>query len=303
MERILDTLQTHLFIEMVHGCHFGGLIEEQMISREKFKLLSESFGVFDGCEKLAEKVATNVLEMARDGSTITYFNLNSNFIDFVIICLDSDGSKCAYDTTSKLNDKNKFDPLILRFGTDVIKSHSLKADIMHELTHAYEDWARRSTGSEELDDVAKKFGYGKTVKAILQGNDTPGSLQYAMKFMFYYFSDFELNAHIASMLGEFDNCGERFESVSEAINWIKKTNSYTNYLTLLDYIESFLNVTDRDRQEEILANSRIVSNRTFKTYDQFKKWLRKKERRIKNRLNTVIPKYVAEKLNVSSYIL
>lgn len=301
MEYILDTLQTHLFIEMVYGGHNGGVIKEQTMPSKDFKLLSESFGVFSGCEELAGEVAVKAWRMKNDGDMISYFKPKSDFIDFVIIARE-DGDNCAYETSSKLNDGNKYDPLILRFGDETIDSRNFKARIMHELAHAYEDWARRASGSEGLNGLAKKFGYSKTVQAIRQGNETPGSLQYALNFMFYYFSDFELNAHITSILGDFEMCDETFNSVREALDWIKGLKDYQNYLTLLEYAESFLNLTDKNEQDKILIHASVVSNRKFKTYDQFKKWLRKRVYKVKKRLDTTIPKYVCDKLRISSYI-
>ena len=55
MEYVLDTLQTHIIIDMVNHRN-DGLFESVGLLDDERKLLYEEHGVFNGCEELAKEM-------------------------------------------------------------------------------------------------------------------------------------------------------------------------------------------------------------------------------------------------------
>ena len=290
MEYVLDTLQTHIVIDMVNHRN-DGLFESVGLLDDERKLLYEEHGVFNGCEELAKEISQKILSAKDNGKFRLRIIPRSQFISEVLVNI-TDINGASYDSDSRFNENLKYDPLVINVGQNVTENEELVPILMHELTHAYEDWLRKSHNSDSIKTIAVKSGYG------LKNGECETDEEYALQYIFYYFSDFELNAYVAEILGEFDKCKTYFLDISEAMNWIKNTRQYQNYLTVLSYAEHFLNVNDRRNRKKVLECANSMTKFSFKDYRQFKRWLRNKVGKVKERLNRTIPKYAAKRIQV-----
>ena len=162
MINFIDTFPSHLFIEMCYGRQNRfGFIYEQNLCNSDFKQLCESYGLFNGCDKISDIIYEKSCECNNKG--VNLFNIkisNCDFIDVIVVQL-IDGNIDSYIADKSVIDKNKkFNPLVLYVGINGT-SQICKSAIMHELTHAYEDYKRCVGKAQTLMTKAKNIGYDK----------------------------------------------------------------------------------------------------------------------------------------------
>lgn len=295
MVRFTDMFPVHFFIEMMHNRkrEFAFIYEER-IPYSNVELLMEEYGEFKGCESLASEITRTIKQKAKASIyNFSYHPKNGLFINELEIELTI-GSLCSYELAkSHFNGKGLYEPLYLTIGVDSLADGTIKSAIMHELTHAYEDYMRHSHGAESLKDKTRKIGYGKNP---IDMADTYDNFKKIVSFILYHINDFERNAYIAKIKGICYDYNERFDSITQALEWVKTTVPYHNYKIIFSWGETLCNETDPTRQEEILEYVRELSNYDFKTYKRFAKWLEKKINDYKRKFDNIIPKIAASTL-------
>lgn len=291
MIEFYDTFPAHFFIEMCYGRkNRYGFIYEQNLSHRDFKTLCESYGVFNGCDKIAEEIINLSEKAYLNGKKSFNININNcSFIDKVEVIFE-EGGMCAYfPNFSKIINK-KFKPLNLKIGLKCVKEKQI-ALIMHELTHAYEDYQRNIKNVQGLDDKAKKLGYYKNP---MQSTPYYELSKRKVSYILYHLTDFERNAYIASIKGLFNQSNNKFNNIKEALQYIRQTVFYRNYQKIFEWGKTLCNESDKTRQNEILQYVEELSNFKFNTYNKFVKWLSSKILKYQEKFNKIIPKIAAE---------
>jgi len=296
-----DYFKTHFFIEMFFGKenNRGLLLHEQTLPYNKVRLLFEEYGLFKGCDHLAQIIITQLSTI--DGYVGETFDMNIGnwFIDNVhIIIVKEDG--CFYDSTSVINNNGCFEPLVFYVGFRALESPNLKSMIMHELTHAYEDWNRRKNGVDSLYAIADKNGYDKNPIGL---NNIYDEDIRKLSWILYHYNDFERNAYFAQINGEMSKCNIRFERISDAYNWLKQNSiAYRNYRIIFDWVSELISIRDVNRQNNILKRCKELSNFQFKTYNQLCKWLQLKTNNYQRSFNRIIPKIVGKYMRFEEWL-
>ena len=183
-------LITHIFIEAYFN-HDGLLTEEHLKSSEERKQLFESYGIFDGCKEAAEEIETAVIFKNNDNSpVITVSPKSLTFVNKVTVYLISEKiGKGAYDETkTKVNKDGTFDEIVIYLNNDT-SSKEMITTLMHELTHAYQDYNLRKKG-KSLGGQGKKVGYDITMVSV-HGEKNNGQLTNNMVTLFYMLKQFE----------------------------------------------------------------------------------------------------------------
>lgn len=302
----MDSFTTHCFIEFYYRTEKGFLNEHN--SKLMFFKLNESYGVFDGCRTLAEQVADRLIseEVEEGEARIVTIQLNNKWINRIEAKLYINGGTnemAAYmPGESKIlicgNGKDKvkkFYPLRLNVNMYNPSKKTLVLRLMHELTHAYEDYNRQVKGARSLESTAIWNG------DYLNTMDYEGIKQ-CVSYVFYYFRCYERNAYIAQMKGELETSEEHFSNIGEIINFIKNTTTYKNYSTLCKYVDNFAKIKDENTRKQILGYTREISNFRFNTYEQFMKYMEKTKRDIERKFNTIIPKMAYETLSFGNHL-
>ena len=300
----METFDTHCFIEFYYGEHNRFLCEHSSILASN--VIKESYGMFDGCDVIAKKIIDSIEEydIKTYHSKFTKFNLNNKWIYSINLFLFNEPSSkfgASYlPENSKIivcgNDKTKkYHPLTLTLNT----AHSDRTQlisIMHELTHAYEDYNRRIKNKESIEDVALKNGYH------LNNNlgDYKNEKKY-LSWLLYYITDFEKNAYLSQLKGELQNSDTYFMRLTDIIDFLKNTKLYRDYQTVSSYIDFFSKIEDKVSQKTILVWIGEISNLEFSTYNRFVKYIKQKKFEIERKINVFLPKIASQYLNYGNY--
>ena len=292
------TLPAHLFIEMCYRKkNKQELIYEQKLNRKKFKLLSESYGVFDGCYELAVDIYHRTIEEAmRQNYDFVYEPSNCDFIEKIIIYVQDDEVSGYLSQESKIIN-GKFNPLSIYVGISVINEQDVISSIMHELTHAYEDYNRQKKGAKSIDQKSNDIGYYKnTVDMGLSENYYVKSVSKVI----FYFTNFERNAMFSQFESELRSCGRTFKNIKEVLNFIKQTDLYKRMLGVYNMAQKLCSISDDNSraQFKILTIVDSLSNYKFNTYNQFVKWLSNQMYKHQRKLNEIISKTAAKYLDM-----
>ena len=255
----MDNFDTHCFIEFYYNLNKGFLNEHYSIYTKE--QLNEMYGVFNGCEELARELSDWILAWSRSVDTnrsiIKNKIIDTNWIKMVDAVLYKDiysYTGAAYTPTKSKIIQNKFDPLHLEINLKEVTKESLLVKLMHELTHAYEDYNRIVNGKESLTDIILRKGNNHNMVGVY--NDGKKYLSY----LFYYIQGYERNAFMTELHAELKNSNKRFNKLSDIIAYLKQTKYYTNYMTICSWIDEYAQIDDKIAQENILKWVSEISN-------------------------------------------
>lgn len=283
-----DTFPAHLLVELYCGSHNRfGLIDEQTMSPSNFNILAESYGVFNGCFELAEDIMSRCTLKRIELMDAFSFRPNGNPLTDMVSVSISEENYCLYHPDACSIGKNgKYRNLAITISMRAIEKHQV-ARIMHELIHAYEDLRRINNKAESLNNIVLKTGYAKNP---FQNISKYNELKKRVGYLLYYLSRVESNAYIGQLNGEIMSYGITFNSAREAIEYLKSTNIYKNYSILFKLGNNLQTVKDKNIQKYILTYANQLSNRNFKSYNQFIKWIRKRITACKDKLERNVGK-------------
>lgn len=292
----MDNLFRHIFIEFYYR---NGKFLNEHNSKLTFRKLNESYGVFDGCYELAKQIYNHLKEMSLKSGESRVLNLdikNSKWIDSLEIMIyydENSNTGASYNTSSQIvklvNNRRKYLPLKLSVN---LASNNIVINLMHELTHAYEDYNRKINDKPSIADKALENGYYL--------NNSVGNYDYDKKYIsyiLYYLTDFEVNAHLSQLKGELQNCDKYFVNIQQIVDFLKKTDVYKRYSLIKSYIDFFSHISDEKSQSIVLSWVSDLSNLKFSTYKNFVNYINKKYNKIERHMNRFIPKMAYEYLD------
>ena len=270
----MDNLRTHIFIEFYYR---NGKFLNEHNSKLTFRKLNESYGVFNGCDLLAKEIYNAIKGTNLNGGNcrIVTLNLKDNkWIQTIEIMVYNDEISnvgASYVSSSKISfcglksSQQKFSPLKMNVN---LKHENIIISLMHELTHAYEDYNRRTNKNKSLNDKVLDNGYYL--------NNSVGNYDNEKKYIsyiLYYLTDFEVNAHLSQLKGELQNCDKYFVNIQQ--------------------------IVDSDEKSQSIALSWVsdLSNLKFGTYKNFVNYINKKYDKTERHMNRFIPKIAYEYLD------
>lgn len=299
-------LITHIFIETFFN-HKGLLIEEQLLGSTARRQLFESYGVFNGCEGAADDILFKVLDCDKNQTRIVVSPKSlSFFINKVIIQFLPEDSKGrgAYDEKStKVNEDGTFDEILIYLNRHK-PNRVIFTTLIHELTHAYQDYCLRQKGST-LEDYGNAVNYNTTVD-YMNGEKNNGPLPKNLATLMYLLNQFETGANITSMVSDVREAlkNNHFDNVTQAIQYIKK------HSTAVDYYNKVNNLVKKycdpnlplDIKQKVVRAANRVANYNFTNFKQFSNWAKSRTRRILNSIEKKIPKIVNDNLQVNHFM-
>ena len=297
----MDNLRTHTFIEFYY--RKGNRFLNEHNSKLSFRELNESYGVFNGCETLAREIFNRIKEIdLQNGESrnITLKMKGNHWIDSIevfVFCDENSHTGASFNPYSEIilcGDRKKFSPLKLTLN---LKSSNIVVCLMHELTHAYEDYNRRIKQKKSILQKAYDNGYHL--------NNSIGNYDNAKKylsFILYYLNDFEINAHISQIKGELQNCNKHFVNIEQIVDFLRETDVYKRYHIIKNYIDFFSGVTDELSQIIVMSWIEDLSNLKFRSYQNFVKYMNKKYDKLERHMNRFIPKIAYEYLDYGNVL-
>ena len=296
-------LITHLFIEAYFN-RKGLLTEEHFLYGKERKQLFESYGVFDGCEEAAEEILDVIqshLQKNGNGNATVYCYPESLsfFTEEVVIRLSEDFRYCAYSHgSSNFNDKDgRFSFIYLKINPKLERSTLLVA-LMHELTHAYQDYNLRIKGSS-LTQVAKKEGYPKTARYMSMGRD---DMIGEVSRVIYLLNQFERGAYMAELSGMLMTNKHKFSSISEVIEFIKGTEVYNFYIDSIEDAVSIMKLKDNSERKLAIGYFNELGGRKFNSFSELYTWLRHRCSSIKKKFEKTIPNIIYNNVEMNAFL-
>lgn len=291
-------LITHTFIEMYN--HDRGLVTfEHFNEGKKRQMLFENYGLFRGCDEAVSYIIDK-LNCLTDFKTIILAPPSiAYFVDSVrIVINDYDGLRGAYTPNDTIiGEENRFKEITIHLKADSYTITGLTSILMHELTHAYQDYNLRAKNINVADNM-KNNGYFRAIDTI---KNKQGVEKHIAEF-FYYLNSLENGADITDFHARLKQAENKtFETISDAIEFIKKSQVYKDYKVLQEISEWITNnCSTKNSKDAILNAANSISNYKFKSYNGFVKWMKTRVYKVIRKVEEVIPKIACEKLNVKT---
>lgn len=299
----MDRLLTHVFIDLFYGRNRGLLIKEELYRDEKRKLLLERYGVFDGCEEIAYRLSDVMFigNYISDGTTSSE-GTNCHFLFDVIGVVDDSLNEKAYYNPSEtvLSSDGTFKEIKIHINSDKIKNYSdLYINIMHELTHAKQDYDLRLKGMS-LNTEGERVGYNKHAGVSI---DEPVDKVMVSKYL-YFLNQYEKGAYVSMLKGRLNKAsGISFSSIDEVIRYLKDTEEYKVYSMLKKYTPMFCGKDiPHERKSEIVKIANRISNYNFRTFNDFSRWRITRLNKVLNKMDRIIPRIATEYLKMNIFM-
>lgn len=275
-----NILEYHFYLEF-------GIRDRQNIS------INEKYGKYDGqldfVLELANVLYSDIIENI--DKTIKY-DLNRNDLDdmFKNIFFNkltikySHNCGTGYVPEVKFNDKDKkLEHIQININANQYISHDdIITVLVHELTHAWEDYNRYLQNNDSLHDIINNTNYNK-LKGV-NGNITPENL---CKTLLYRLKRFERNAYVSEFASLLDKENEIITSYKDAVELFINSDTWRDIQILKHNFEQQHNKQEFVDSFNKLNNTNYTANKIYKIISkQIKDYISK--------LETLMPKLYYE---------
>lgn len=288
-------------------------------------IIYEKYGLYDGCKELINFIIDKLQNIKNFNKIEIFYNdvsdINNIVFDKLIISFKhkNDALEAAYQpkdiTTQKINEKTKrFNQvnILFRLNTEsptILYSPSLKAIIGHELTHIFNDYRIQSICKGSFVKLFNTNEY-KLSKQFNVSKSRP-TVERELERALYMLNEYEKNGFIASLAEEIEEIkqayGGKIENLIDAntiYSSIKGTAIYKSYMEIGRYINNYYtdNLT-RFEKEKIIEHWNEIFNDNKTNLESIFKILSNKFFKLKRKLESTLPKKIAEELSDHNKIL
>lgn len=293
-------------------------IQESMLKHialemKNYDIIYEKYGVYDGCEDLV-KFIKNKIRNSENFNNIEILyndvkNIDNIFFNTLTISFsDSDELGAAYkvDENQIINEKTKlfdnvFIEIKLKFSNKNYKvSPSLDSLLCHELTHAYNDYLIQYAGNKTFFDLFNDINYERS-KYFKNTKYHPDLRQFLRAL--YMLNDYERNSFISMLSIQINQIKEKYKNEKSLINVndifyeIQGLDIYKSYIQIIQFIECYTQGALYKKDKEEIRKEWYRAFREDIDIDKIFRKLQNKIIKLKNKLETVIPKKIAESIN------
>lgn len=262
----------------------------------KKRIILEKYGIYDGCEELAkfiyEKIKKEGMNNQYTFSSNELKSFKNIFFDKIIVDVDpTDDSGAEYIDNNSLNDHFLFDNVIINIYQYENHLNKIKELLMHELTHAYNNYMMLLKNDKGYFDMANSLLYKNILKDPSNTND------FLIKKALYLLLGYEKNAFIAEIKAELEEHKEQIKGPHDALKVLKNSVVYKSYKKLDTEINAFFKGTLHNKNiEEIEISYKEITGET-KTANQIFKKLKALSKKTLKKLDHQLPKLCIENLN------
>ena len=269
--------------------------ENHLYSRTR--VILEKYGVYDGCEELAK----HIVKLAKKDGYNTVVKLTKDnlpdfkniFFENIIVNIDtSEDNGAEYIDNEELNKDLLFDEVVINVYLTKQQISELQSTLMHELTHAYNNYMMLLKGNRNYINVAKSTLYKNIVSFPEKIN-----AEYHIKRAMYFLLGYEKNAFIAQIKADLENNKDKIYGPIDALNVLKKSETYVTYQRLNKAIGRYFNNNlSEEKIKEIedaytdITGQKLTRNKIFKKLQALSDKTMKK-------LDKILPKLCVESLN------
>ena len=261
------------------------------------RVILEKYRVYDGCEELAK----HIVKLAKKDGYNTVVKLTKDnlrdfkniFFENIIVNIDtSEDNGAEYIDNEELNKDLLFDEVVINVYLTKQQISELQSTLMHELTHAYNNYMMLLKGNRNYINVAKSTLYKNIVSFPEKIN-----AEYHIKRAMYFLLGYEKNAFIAQIKADLENNRDKIYGPIDALNVLKKSDTYVTYQRLNKAIGRYFNnnLSEEKIKEIEDAYTDITGQKT--TRNKIFKKLQALSDKTMKKLDKLLPKLCVESLN------
>lgn len=285
------------------------MVEHLSIEYKTYSLnnvILEKYGIYKGCEELVDYIISDIRKIAKkEGSYDNQYTYNRDdlkafdniFYNNLIIDIDTSvDDSDDYEDNEELNDELLFDEVYINIYSTEVTYTSLKTSLLHELTHAYNNYMMLAKGNNNYKKAAAADYYSKLVDP-----ENESESEENLKIILYFLLGYERNSFFAQVKGYLDKQDEKIKNPLDAIAVLKECPVYVKYKKVNDDINQFFNgkLPSGTIKDYEIAYEKITGEK--KTANQIFKKLKALSDKAMKKLDRVIPKLCIEKLNTILY--
>lgn len=263
-------------------------------------LVNEKYGIYDGCEELADHIVKDIFNSDSLDNEFRYTigeldGFKNVFFEELIVDLDTssdDGGECD-DNINISKNLLVEEALINIYSTTPTKSE-IKGILMHELTHIYNNYMMQLKGN---------MNYIKAANSEMYRNITRiggGAAEDDIKQILYFLVGYERNAFIAQLRSELDQHRSKIKTPLDALKVLKQCPVYKAYVRVNNLIQYHIDKHIEDPESEMVAKiyKQITGDvNSEETTTKILKRLKLQSNKAMKKLDSIIPKLCVENLN------
>ena len=264
---------------------------------EGSRIINEKYGIYNGCEELVDFIVKDIfnhdnLDYQFEYNRDTLKDIKNIFFKKLIIDIDTSAEEEYGECDDNLSiDKDLLvDEIWINIYDKKPNKHSIKGTLMHELTHAYNNYMMLLKGNNSFIDAARSDMYRNIID--IRGGNTERDL----KFILYFLLGYERNAFIGQLKSELESHRNKINTPKDALEILKKCPIYKTYLRVDNTIRYHLT---NSKDSDLIANiyKEITGSDKNESSLKILKRLKSQSDKALKKLNTIIPKLCVENLN------
>lgn len=299
------------------------LLQHIALELKKQDIIYEKFGEYDGCEELTNYIINQLKKINYKNISISYndvkdinnivfdnlhiiFNESNNNVANYIIPVQEDSELLnkyhlnpnykEYSVIDK--NTNRFSNCIIIIETNSFRNNSLESLLEHELTHLFNDYKIQSIGLTSFFDIFNNDSYKRTKeynqhKHPFRANQIENAL--------YLMNEYEKNAFISQLCSQIRSLKKNDEyyknnklDANKIYNAVKELDIYKAYINIGNFINDYdNNALTKNEQNEIIEEWEAIYKERL-TINQIFKKLKQKFIKTKQKIESIIPKKIAE---------
>lgn len=278
---------------------------EESLKNSWLNIINEQYGVYNGQMQLLSDIAKDILKNRKEKQEFCFRydklkNYKNIFFEELIIKIAK--SDTGYlSSYSKYNEKTKlFNKVIIdiNYGDMMFSNYkSLLKILVHEITHAWQDYNMKIKGKTLDDFILDNHPYQKNKYKI-----TTNNIEEIAKDIIYTIESFEINGFLSELAvvleDDFDEYLDNIKNNNEKINKIiSYKDAYDMFIKSDIYIryknnyDNLINIKYAPKQtQQIFVNYYNENKETNLTFNKIFKILSNKFAKIFEKINTNVPK-------------
>lgn len=322
------SLGTNIFIKFMKNIR--SYLEESLLKHIalEFKnndIIYEKYGEYDGCEELSEYIYQKLKDNDFKSIEINYEEVknidNIVFDKLFIMFKESDDIKLSYfvpenseesisllkkfnidanpDNYSSIDNKtNRFNKCLIYIQYPKTRNKSMINKLNHELNHMFADYNIQIKGLTSFLEIFSNDAYKRTKEYNQHKHPLRAS---QLENALYLMNEYEKNAFISQLCSEIRELKESDKyyrdgklDANKVYYMVQQLDIYQAYMNIANFINDYdNNALTKKEKEDIISEWNKIYHEDL-PLDQIFKKLKSKFIRTKQKIESIIPKKIAE---------
>ena len=292
VEYINDSMLKHIAIEL-----------------KDYDIIYEKYGEYNGCDELATYITNATYKLDNDVIDLDVSKLNienTHFDNVSIVKIDDANLNSGYDCEhSNYNEDKHIIENVKIYVPEYLFGHKkqLHSFFEHELQHIFDDWILIVHGMKTLYDVISFNDMYERSKMFNDSNERTSVRE--IRLALYLLNTYEQRSFIAQLCDEirdiklqYVNNGKQMNSLNATLvyNITKDLQIYQAYENISRFIIRYKNNKLFKSEINAIENEWYEMTGENESINRIMKFIENKLKKVKNKLERVIPKKIAEEL-------